>query len=133
MSAITLRFTRNSPLRTSLIDEATGHVMYQIDTPIRIVGSVTRIRKFDESTQHLYPQDYDSDSSDDTPVGRKSKEDKYDMEEEGDEVGAGPELPEASNEIARINWKWFSSDSIIFRGRGYLRTEFLPKCGKMKG
>lgn len=50
------------------------------------------------------------------------------LEEEPD-----ADLPETSDEVARIYWKWFSSDVIIFRGRRSLRTEFLPKCGKMKG
>ena len=52
MSGCTLRFARNSPLRTTLVDDATGHAKYQIDTPIRIVGSVTRIKKFDSPPQH---------------------------------------------------------------------------------
>ena len=41
---------------------------------------------------------------------------------------AGAELPETSaNEIARICWKWFSSDRIFFRGRVYLRDERVSK------
>ena len=43
------------------------------------------------------------------------------------------ELPETSDEIARVYWKWFSPDRIIFRGRITTRNEFLPKTGKMKG
>jgi hypothetical protein len=112
--------------------------MYQIDTPIRIAGSVTRIRRLDSSTPHPlhHDDDDDTDSDDDVtdmkkrksgPTGRRSHERK-----EGEEE-AGPELAETSDEIARIYWKWFSSDRIIFRGREHLRTEFLPKCGKMKG
>jgi hypothetical protein len=133
MSGCTLRFARNSPLRTTLVDEATGHAKYQIDTPIRLVGSVTRIRKFDLPIQPPLHWDDDTDSApgdDVTDMGKKkSKNDKNGKE---DEEEAGPELAETSDEIARIYWKWFSSDRIIFRGRIHLRTEFLPKCGKMR-
>jgi len=137
MSGCILQFARNSPLRTTLIDEATGNAVYQIDTPIRIAGSVTRIRRFDSSTHppHEWHDDADSDSGDDiTEKGKgrrsKSEKDKIDPEDE-DEAGVG--LPETSDEIARIYWKWFSSDKIVFRGRITTQDEFLPKCGKMKG
>ena len=136
MSVCNLRFTRNSPLRTVLVDEATGHAMYEIDTPIRISGSVTRIRKrLDSHTPHPLNQDNDadSDSGDDVADMKRSgstgsRSYKGDREED-----TGPELAETSDEIARIYWKWFSSDRIIFRGKDHLRTDFLPKCGKMKG
>jgi len=55
----------------------------------------------------------------------KSKKDKKDTE--GDDTG-----PETSDEVARIYWKWFSSDRIVFRGRMTSRSKFLPKCGKMR-
>ena len=132
MSGCTLRLSRNSPLRTTLIDEATGHAKYQIDTPMKLARSVTRIRKLDSSpTQpplHRRDDDRGSDSDDDIvdKKGPKSKE-----EEAGDETGA--ELPETSDEIARIYWKWFSSDRIVFRGKITSQTEFLPKTGKAKG
>ena len=43
-------FTRNSPIRTILIDEATGQELYRIDTPRRFVGSVTRVFRCDPKT-----------------------------------------------------------------------------------
>jgi len=134
MSGCTFLFARNSPLRTTLVDEASGHAKYQIDTPIRIAGSVTRIRKFDSPAHApLHWDDDDSDPGDDiADKGKKSKSKKNHEEEEGEEEEVA-ELPETSDEIARIYWKWFSSDRVIFRGRARLRTEFLPKCGKMKG
>ena len=113
--------------------------MYQIDTPIRIAGSVTRIRRLDSSTpyplHHDDDDDDDSDSGDDTTDVRRRSESTGSRgdKEQGDEEEVGPELTETSDEIARIYWKWFSSDRIIFRGRRHLRTEFIPKCGKMKG
>ena len=132
MSGCTLRFAKDSPLRTTLVDEATGYAKYQIDTPIRLVRSATRIRKFDSPTQPPlhWDDDADSDSGDDITDKRKKKKSKKDENDEG-EIEA--ELPETSDEIARIYWKWFSSDRIIFRGRIHLRTEFLPKCGTLKG
>ena len=133
MSICNLRFTRNSALRTVLIDESTGNPLYQIDTPIRLVGSVTRIRRLDSSKPHPHlHRDDDSDSDDSSYDGKKrrSSDDGEDgkLEEESEQV-----LPETSDEVARIYWKWFSADVIILHGKRSLRTEFLPKCGKMKG
>ena len=140
MTGCTLIFARNSPLRTTLVDEATGHAKYQIDTPIKLARSVTRIRKFDSSTQPPpnWNGDADSDSGDDIADGEDKKEEskpkkdeKDEEEEEGDETET--ELPGTSDEMARIYWKWFSPDRIIFRGRITTPSEFLPRTGKMKG
>ena len=136
MSGCTLRFARNSPLRTTLVDEATGHVKYKIDTPMRITRSVTRIRKFDSSTQPplLWDEDADPDPGDDISDKGKNKE-KSDSRkckrdnEERDETET--ELPETGDEIARVYWNWFSPDRIIFQGRITNRHEFLPATGKM--
>ena len=77
-------------------------------------------------------EDADSDSGGDiSEEGGKDEELDSKEEEPGDEIET--ELPETSDEIARIYWKWFSSDKIIFRGRITNRGEFLPKCGKLKG
>ena len=141
MSGCTLRLARNSPLRTTLVEEATGHAKYQIDTPIKVAGSVTRIRKFESPTDAPpnWDEDSDSDEGDTTDKGKKkqkakskSSKDKKDKSEEAEE-GAEAELPETSDEIARIYWKWFSTDRIVFRGRITTRTEFLPKTGKAHG
>jgi hypothetical protein len=133
MSGCTLRFTRNSPLRTTLVDEATGNAKYQIDTPRRLVRSVTRIRKFDSSTQPpVRWDDADSDAGDDVIDKGKEGESKPKEDQEEEHENAG-ELPATSDEIARIYWKWFSSDRIVFLGRITSRSDFLPKCGKMKG
>ena len=135
MSGCTLRFARNSPLRTTLIDEATGIAKYQIDTPIRISGSVTRIRKLDSSAQHPHDPDQDADSDSDDDIvhqGEKGSSDgKYGSGGEV-ELETVEELSETSDEIARIYWKWFSTDEIIFRGKRTTRDVLLPKCGKMK-
>lgn len=135
MSGCTLRFTRNSPLRTTLIDESTGHAKYQIDTPMTVARAITRIRKFEP---HAHPplywhDDVDSDSGDDGGQEKQmSMEDVYETEG-GDYAEAEAELPETSDEIAKIYWKWFATERMVFRGEVHLRNEFLPKCGKLKG
>jgi len=103
-------------------------------TPVR--PGLPRIRKFDSPVQPPlhWDDDADSDSGDDITNMRKKKKSKAKKDEKDTEEGdTGTELPETSDEIARIYWKWFSSDRIIFRGRITSRREFLPKCGKMKG
>ena len=103
---------------------------------MRIAGSVTRIRKFDPQTQHAYRwgNDEDSDSDDDTiHRDKKGGHDPKKHTNDGEELETVDELPETSDEIARIYWKWFSTDDIVFQGRKTTRDVFLPKCGKMKG
>ena len=135
MSGCTLQFARNSPLRTTLVDEATGHVKYKIDTPIRFIH-VTRISKFDSPTQlplH-WDKNVDSDSGDDiTDKGNKKKKAERKKDKKGKGSGTGAELPEAHDEIAKVHWKCFSSDRIVFRGKATTRREFLPKTGMMRG
>lgn len=130
MSGCTLTFTRNSPLRTTLVDEATGDVKYKIETPIRIARSVTRVSNFKSHT--LTPVHQDVGANSDSGGGIRDKDKKFNSKTEvGSETEAGPR--ETSDEIARIYWKWFSSDRLVFRGRITTRNKFLPKCGKMKG
>jgi hypothetical protein len=134
MSGCTFQLARNSPLRTTLVDQATGLAKYQIDTPIRISGSVTRIRKLDSSTHPFNLDDADSDSDDDSIAkGVEGKSEHKEGENDGKEHEAAVELPETSDEIARIYWRWFSSDKIVFHGKITTQGELLPKCGKMKG
>ena len=133
MNGCILRLSRESPLRTTLVDEATGQAKYQIDTPMKFARSVTRVRKFDSATQsslHWSDDDPGPDSGDDI-ADKKGSKPKEEEEAEGDGVGA--ELPETSDEMARIYWKWFSSDRIVFRGRITTRAEFMPTTGKAKG
>jgi hypothetical protein len=131
MNGCTLQLTRDSALRTVLVDQATGYAKYQIDTPIKLVRSVTRIRKLDPSTHPLHRDaDTTSGSSDDiTDMGKRKKESKSEKHEEGDE--RVPESRGTNDEIARIHWSRFSSDRIVFRGTTATQSEFLPKTGKM--
>ena len=139
MSGCTLVLARNSPLQTTLVDEATGHAKYQIDTPRKIVRGVTRIRKFDSPTQPPPHWDEDAESGPGDDIAdegdkkeeSKPKKDEKEEGEEGDETETEP--PGTSDEMARIYWKWFSPERIIFRGRITTPNEFLPKTGKLKG
>jgi len=136
MSGCTLRFVRNSPIRTTLVDEATGHVKYKIDTPKKIARSVTRIKKFHLPTQPPlhWDEDDNPDSGDDiTDKGKKKEKPEEGRKDQEEEHETEAESSETSDEIARIYWNWFSPDRIIFQGRITDRAEFLPKAGKMKG
>lgn len=128
MSACTFQLARNSPLRTTLIDETTGHAKYQIDTPLRIVGSVTRIRKFDLPPQSPLVRDAKANTDSDEDITDKGK--KKGGFKWKNLAGAG--LPEADDEIGRINWSCFTGDKFDFGGKVITRKDFLPKCGKMK-
>lgn len=135
MGGCTLRFTKSSPVRTTLFDEATGHAKYKIETPIKASHVVTRIRKLEAHAQpHLQlDDDTGSDSDDDVTLCGKT-EDKLSSGEvhvEEDEIDV--DFPESSDEMSRIYWKLLAPDKIVFQGREHVRSEFLPKCGKMKG
>ena len=128
MSGLTFSFARDSPLRTTLIDEATGHAMYQVDTPRKLSSTyATKIRKLDPAARSP-PYSYDGDSDSDEDLDRK-KHTPAGAEE--DELVI--ELPETSDEMARIYWKLNSPNSLIFRGKACARSEFLHECGKMRG
>ena len=128
MHGCTFSLARNSPLRTTLIDEATGHAVYEIDTPRKLSTSyVTKIRKLGPAAlPPLYLDDGDSDEDED-PADKKHA--PAGVEEDEQMV----ELPESSDEMARIYWKLFKSDRIVFRGKITPRSEFLPECGKLRG
>lgn len=131
MTAHTLVLARNSPLRTTLIDEATGHAVYKIDTPRKLSRSwTTKIRKLDSSTQPLLHLDDDGDGSDSSDEVADKKRGEF---VGTDEAGPETELPETSDEMARIYWKLISSDKIIFRGKITTQSEFLPATGKLLG
>ena len=133
MSGCTLQFSKSCPFRTTLIDEATGHVKYKIETPIKVAHVVTRIRKFEPHTQPLHSSDEEngSDSDDDATLYGMIEDKSHPEEVEGEEINL--DFPETSDEMARIYWKIFAPDKIVFQGEEHIRSEFLPKCGKMKG
>jgi len=101
MSGCTLQFTRNSPLRTTLIDEATGKAKYIIDTPRKIAGSVTQIRKLESDTQppHNWDEESESDSDDDVIIKNDLKAKANSKKNEGNETTVSPGM---SDEIAML-------------------------------
>ncbi|KAF9784309.1 hypothetical protein BJ322DRAFT_1109032 [Thelephora terrestris] len=127
MHGCTLSLSRDAPLRTSLIDEATGQAVYEIDTSQKLLSTpTTKIRKLDPAARpHPHSGDVGSGSDENTTDTKHGS-----VGTEEDEPGM--ELPETSDEMARIYWK-FISDRIIFRGKITTQREFLPECGKMKG
>jgi hypothetical protein len=130
MNGCTFSLARNSPLRTTLVDEVTGHATYQIETPRKFsVSYTTKIRRLDSTTRPLpHPNDDDYESDEDTIYKKLTP-----AGEEDDEPQT-IELPETSDEIARIYWgKVALSEKIVFRGKITSQKEFLPECGKMRG
>ena len=133
MGGCTLLFARNSPLRTTLVDEATGHAKYKIEAPMRITRRVTRIKKYNSPPQPPlhWGKSADSDSGDDiTDMKNKKKRSKRKKDEKRKKEA---ELAETGDEIAGIYWKCFSSDKFVLRGKASTRKEILPKTGKLKG
>lgn len=129
MAGRTFLLSRNSPLRTTLIDEATGQAVYQIDTPRGFISETTKIRKLDPATQApLDWNDGGADSDDGEDIDKKGAV----RETERSELETA-DLPETSDEIARVYWTFTSSERIIFRGRITSQKEFLPAAGKLHG
>ena len=52
--AMRLAFTKDSPLNTTLVDEASGLVMYEIETERRFTSKTTVIRKPFTSAQFFF-------------------------------------------------------------------------------
>lgn len=114
MTGLMFLLARSPPLHTTLIDEATGLAAYKVDSPQKVSQPVTKIRKLDPPIQpplHWIDEGEDDYSSEDV-------------------VTQGGDLPETSDEMARIYWK---SDRIIFRGKITTQKEFLPVTGKLRG
>ena len=142
-------FTRNSPLRTVLVNETTGKELYRIDTPRRFVGSVTRVFRSDPATPPIpnlisrLHEDANKPNDDYDPDEREllaeAGSDRCEEDREGDgraDAAAGeiPEedLPLMENEIARLYWKWFSSTRIVFEGKIRRMAEYMPLKTKLR-
>lgn len=144
-------FEHPSPVCTVLINEATGQELYRIDTPSRVVGSVTKVFRCDPatpSTPSLMPDPHlgvdkprEGRSSDELNPFPGAKPDGPDegCGNEGDsEVGGageevvGVEPPLVEKEIARWYWKLFSSPRMVFEGKISTRAEYMPLKGKLR-
>lgn len=138
-------FTRSSPIRTVLINEATGKEVYRIDTPRRVVASVTRVFRCDPAKPPVPNVASDSrrdvdefrGSGDWNPLSGTRPDDSDEGNGNEDEGGVGgeglgEESPLVENEIARWYWKWFSSPRLVFEGKISTRVEYMPIVGKLK-
>jgi len=120
-----LVLTRNSALRTTIVNETTHRPLYTIQTPRQFSRKTTRIRRVPQ-TDDLQPlfsdsDDGDYDSDDDASLDPKKGEEKEELPEE--------EIPSGSDELARIHWHHLSHNRIIYKGRAMDRRHFLPKAG----
>ena len=142
--------TRNSPVRTVLVNGTTGQELYRIDTPRRCIGSVTRVFRCGPAippVPNLVPRlHWDANESYEghCPEERKFLAvDKSDRcgEDKEDDNGVSTAMnetleedsPLVENEIARLYWKWFASTRIVFEGKIRTRAEFMRLKGKLKG
>jgi len=90
--AMKLVFTTDSHLNTTLVDETSGLVMYEVETERKFMSRTTVIRK--------------------SFTNRRGKP-----------------VPHTSTEVAKIQWKTWSSDRIVYYGCDMKRDEFMPKAG----
>ena len=114
-----LAFTKDSPLNTALVDEATGTVVYEIETERSFLSKTKFMR---EPSHSAFPTlSFCSPS-----FGIKC-------------VCVcvwWPWIPEfglsdrTSTEAAKIKWQRLSSDTIVYRGQEMSRDEFLPIAGR---
>ena len=143
-------FTRNSPVRTVLVNETTGKELYKIETPYRFVGSVTRVFRCDPAAPpnpmpwlHCDANEpNEGNDSEERDLPAEVESDRHEREEgnesDGGVAGAvntppGGDSPLVGNEIARLYWKWFASARIVFEGKVRRRAEFMPVQGKLRG
>ena len=112
--AAKLVFTKDSPLNTTLVDEARGAVMYEIETERSFLSKTTVIRKptMSASFQSILPSPVYS------APGHPLLADQR-----------GKSVSRTSTEVARIQWKTWSSDKIDYHGHEMKREEFMPKAG----
>lgn len=118
-----LIFTRNSPLRTTIVNESNNRPLYKVETPRQVTRKVTRIRRVPQ-TEDLKPlifsdDDDDASASDDS---HPAKGESAPPEEE--------EIPSGSDELARIYWHHISHNRLVYKGRLMDRRHFLPNNGK---
>lgn len=106
--AMKLVFTKNTPLETTLVDETSGAVIYEIETERTFLNKTTVIRKpftsasFLRLTFHI-PTHWSPDRR-------------------------GEPVPHTATEVARIQWKTWSSDRIVYYGHEMKRGAFMPKA-----
>jgi len=117
--AARLVFTRDSSLNTTLVDEARGAMMYEIETEGGFFSKTTIVRKPYKSAPSfrliLFSPVY-------AKLGHLLSIDSR-----------GEVVPHTSTEVARILWKTWSPDRIIYYGAEMKVKEFMPPAGTIGG
>jgi hypothetical protein len=90
MSDRTFQFTRSSSIRTTLIDEATGHAKYKMETPIKASHVVTRIRKFENPANPPLNLDEDDDSDPNDDISDEEYQRNFGFFFSLSMIGSGP-------------------------------------------
>lgn len=113
-TALKLVFTKNSPLNTTLVNDQSKAVMYEIETERSLFSKTTVIRKPFTSafsfrllavTTYLV-------LAHSPPLDQR-----------------GEPVSHTSTEVAKIRWKRWSSDRIVYYGHDMKREEFMPSAG----
>lgn len=131
----TLLLTRNSPLRTVLVNEETYQPLYQIDTPRGCFtrSKTTRIThaSADAAKVNFPDSELEGESEDDDVIVSEKKASS--LKSVGTMVG-DIEVPIAtdgdSNELAKIHWNVFSHNQIVLNGQVQNRADMLPRSGR---
>ena len=110
--AMKIVFTKDSPLNTTLVDGASGAVMYEIETGRGFLSKTTVIRKPFTSASLFGPRLCFSTY----PSSGLSSDRR------------GQSVPRTSTEVAKIQWKTWSSDRIVYYGHDMRRSAFMPKA-----
>ena len=114
--AMKLVFTTDSPLNTTLVDETTGLVMYEVETEKKFMSRTTVIRKPFTSACLSFFRALPFPTL--TWISFIRLSDRR-----------GKPVPHTSTEVAKIQWKTWSSDRIVYHGCDMKRNEFMPKAG----
>lgn len=118
-----LYLSRNSPLRTTVINASTSRPLYRIETPRKFTRKTTRIYRVPPTgdLEPLLP------SSSDSP---DEQERSLDMDTHtGGEEHLDLDGPMEEDEMARIHWHHFSPHRVVFNGQLLKRSQLLPKSG----
>jgi hypothetical protein len=132
-------FTRNSPSQTVLVNETTGQELYRIDTPLRFIGSVTRVFRCGSaaiSTPNPEPRDANElhKGSNSLAGSERGGGNEGSGGVAGTVDGApGEDSPLVENEIARLYWNLLAPTRIVFEGKVRTRAELMPLKGGLKG
>lgn len=122
--AMRLVLTKNSPLNTALVDERSGLVMYEVETERSFMSRTTVIRKPFTSTCFV---SFVLSSAASAPSHLNSPW-NLDIHRLLSDRRGKP-VPHTSTEVAKIQWKTWSSDRIVYYGCDMKRGEFMPKAG----